>query len=625
MSPIGTAGADWGFLDRTVQMIAYKISYAIAGYDSWPYLWLRSASYGGLVLMIHLWGLRLLPGAPKSRVAAPAASIFLLVAPGPTAALVWVGDVAPISVLVSLVMTLAIWRQIEKTPLEWERLSPWRSPEQRGWLLKWIGLAFLVYLGYKTRGDLKLMPLILAGYVLLVRRKQWKLFAVPVGLMLLLAVPWSWENLTRLPPFLPGSGGSSTNWMWQPASFERFREFEWSSNPYEFASSLKRTPLSLAGLLAPFLLSAILAFLFWKTDRFGKAPWTTSQTPQDRARTFVLVWFGAILIGVSALPGINHFFRVRYSILTLTPVCILLAWIFGLFSESVGRLPKWAVVGCIALFTIQTGINLNRSVHYRRDLGQIMVGVDQVYHYVSTAFPNDQLALLPDFLPYDYHPEARPAIRNRDSLGSPEDLTRRHTPNHTSVISWEPSLWEQLDLVQQFSGCRAGTLFDAMVPCAPGTGAFLMRYIGPDPLYQAAEAARGKGESRIARALYAAFLDRHPNNLGARFMAGFVAIQEKDWAKSEQDCAMLERCVPNHPRVLYNRALAMIELKQYGPAIDRLKRVVQVIPQDYGALFNLSRAYRAAGYEQQARETLQVMKQLFPADETLDRLLAEPH
>src|SRR5262249_5563694 len=250
---------------------------------------------------------------------------------------------------------------------------------------------------------------------------------------------------------------------------------------------------------------------------------TVHESAAGRARLFVALWFGAILLSSSALPAINYFFRIRWGILPLTPCCILLAWVFGLFTEACSGLPRWASIGCIVLFTLQAGINLNRSVWHRRDLGQIMTSVDRVYAHVDEEFPHDELALWPDFLSYEYRPDASPAIRRRDAMATPEDLPERHTPNGTLVIAWSPSLWEQLDLMERFDGCGGTTLFEVIVPCTPAVSAVLMRYIGPDPGYDAAATARAAGDLPAARQLYEAFLARHPNNLGARFQLGSLA------------------------------------------------------------------------------------------------------
>jgi tetratricopeptide (TPR) repeat protein len=590
LSPIGR-GENWGFLDRGAQLVVYKICYAIAGYDAWPFALIKSVCFAGLGVVVYSWALRVVPAASNGRHASLAAALFLLAAPGPVGSLAWLADFAPVAEFAFAMLTFVIWRQIEETPAEWEAIWPLDSPEKRAWLLKWTGLSFAVYLAYGTKADLKVIPAILAVYVWLLRKRQWKLFGPPIVLMLLLAVPWSWTALTTLPPFVPGSSAKPVGYSWQPASFEMMREFLWSSQPYDFVASLKGGTISLGGLVGPFLLPAMLAFLFWRIPRPFKISWTVPESAAGRARLFVVLWLGAILLSTSALPAINYFFRIRWGILLLTPCCILLAWVFGLFTEACSRLPRWASIGCIALFTLQAGINLNRSVWHRRELGQVMMSVDQVYAHVDEKFPDDELALWPGFLSYGYRQDASPAIRLRDALAAPEDLQERHTPNRTLVIAWSPSLWEQLDVVKQFDGCGGTTLFETIVPCAPPPSAVLMRYIGPDPEYEAAATARAAGDLSAARQLYEAFLARHPNNLGARFQRGSLAQQQKDWSAAERAFASLEGFLPDAPSVLYNRAIAMLEMNEAAPAVARLERVVEMEPGNLEARSALHRAH----------------------------------
>jgi hypothetical protein len=401
IAPISTNPESWGFLDRAVQFLTYKISYQIAGYDSWPYSLLRNLCYAGMGVMIYAW-VRRLAGLSKGRWPAVAAASFFLITPGPIAAHVWIADFAPVAEFVFLLLTWFLWREIEATPVEWEGIFPF-APEKRRWLLKWMGLAVCTYLGYKTKADVKLVSVVAALYILLLRRRQWKLFGVPLAFMALLAVPWNFSgSMKTLPPFLPGSSGSATNWMWQPASLGHLVDFLWSSDPYSLSASLHSGTLSLAGTLGPFLLTALAVFVIWNTDVFKQVPWTSHATIEDRAHIFVLLWLAVILAGASALPSINYFFRIRYAILPLVPVSILLGSLLYRFDESRDRMPRWAVAAFMALLILQSGVNLSRSVSYRRSMGQIMVAVDQAYHRIDTAFPNDDLVLMPDFLPYAY-------------------------------------------------------------------------------------------------------------------------------------------------------------------------------------------------------------------------------
>ena len=470
ISPVSADTRNWGFLDRTVQLIVYKLAYLLAGYNSWPYLIVLTVCYAGLGVTIYGWVRRLAPATGDSRWAAAAAAVFFLTAPGPVAALVWIADFAPIAELCLLTLTFFLWALIEETPREWLGFPNPRRPAQRRWMLRWLILILAAFLACKTKPDLRLLPAIIVVFLFLTRRRQWKLFAAPCLLMFLLAVPWNGALFHKLPPFVPGSSGPSAGFMWQPASLGRLREFFWSSNPW----SMSEPTLSLAAILGPFLLCGAAAFVVWK--RFPSGVFRALiQTLRGRAHLFVLIWFVVVLAGASSLAPLNYFFRIRYGILILVPVAIVLGSLLAWFGESWPALPQWAIAAGLLLFGVQTLVNLDRSAHYRRELGHVEIAVDQAYGYISANYPHDPLALLPDFLSYDYHPDAVPAIQRRFSIAGVSDPALRG-PGAVTVLSWQPQA--PLQDVAVFSGCRESILFDRLTPCVPGSGIHVMRYAG---------------------------------------------------------------------------------------------------------------------------------------------------
>ncbi|MGZ3688634.1 MAG: hypothetical protein ACXVBW_10055, partial [Bdellovibrionota bacterium] len=600
ISPISTQPQFWGFNERPLEILVYKIFQKISGYDSWSYFLYKSGVYGGLGAMIYAWALRLVPSPRDGKIAAALGAVFFLAAPGPMAAHVLHQDLAPTAELLFLVLTYLIWEGIEATPESWQGMPKWSDPAQRSWLYRWAGIAFLTYLAYKSKADLKLIPMILAAYIVLLRRRQLGFFAVPVGLMLLLAVPWGPGIFTKLPPFIPGSGGSEIGWMWQPASVDRFKEFLWSSQGYGFWQGLRAPTISLAAILGPFLLLPLLAGLLWRAEAFDRVPWLRHSSPADRARIFVLLWFGAVLGATSALPAINYIFRVRYGILTLVPGSILLSWAIGLILERRAQLVKWALVAGMVGFSIQVLVNLNRSVAYRRDMGQVMVAVDQAYSYVDQKLPTEKVALGPGFRPYDYHPEAGPWFSAKKQLGALDDLAKGDFPaGQTYVISWSPSLWERVEVIQHFTGCTKGP-FDRIWPCPAGTGIWLMRYLGADAEYAAGEALRAKGKNAEARAVHESFLRHHPLSLAGLFVVGLESMGIQDFARADQVYSLIEEHIPDQASSLYNHGLALTELGRPKEAASRFLRVIAGDPRNYGALYNLHLAYKRAGERERA-------------------------
>ncbi len=609
--PISTQPQHWGFNERPLESLTYKIFYYLSGYEAWTYFIFRSLVYAGLGSMIYLWGLRLVPKSQKGRIAAVCASVFFLLAPGPLAAHVLAQDYAPIAELLFLFLTYKIWAEIERTPTSWEGVLQVSNLDQKKWLLKWLGISFLTYLAYKSKADLKLIPAVLMGYVLLTRKKQWMFFAVPVGVMILLAVPWGPGVFTKLPPFVPGSHGPEVSWMWQPASLSRMFAYLWSPSSYDFFESLKNSPVSLAGLLGPFLLIPMLVFLGWKMEAFDSISWLSQETEVDRSRTFVLVWFLAMLAATSALPVIPYQHSIRYGILLMVPASILLAWVLGLFVESLSKLPRWAFSICLLAFVIQAGVNLYRSIHYRRETGSMMIAIDRVYRHVNEKLPQSKLALLSDFRPFDYRPDASAAILNRTWLERNEDLIRKFKPFEAYVISWGPSFWDQLEQVEFFPGCKNTTLFDLIFPCRKAAGAYLMRYIGLDPLFMEGEGARSRGDFATAAKFYDQYLTKYPKSMAGHFVMGLVTFNLKDWARSQKENEILEEYFPDHLSVVYNRALALVELGQILPAADRLMFVIEKDPKNYPAYINLFETYKKARLFNKAQKLLNKMKVVF--------------
>lgn len=622
ISPISTQPQYWGFNERPVQALVYRIGYWISGYESWSYFLYKDLVYAGIGGMMYLWGLRLTGTTTNGKLAAAVGAALLVLAPPPAAAHVLHSDLATTAELAFLVLSYLMWEEVEATPLQWQGLPSLKQPAQRRWLLRWCGLSVATYLAYKSKADLKVLPGILGAYLVLQpeRRKQWAYFAVPLGLMALLAVPWGPGIFAKAPPFMPGSQGSEIGWMWQPASFDRLKDFLISAYSLNLRAWLVEPTLSLSANVG-LVLVGLLVFFGFTIEGLDKVAWLRLKTPVDRARLFCLIWFGAMLVAVSPLPALNYTFRIRYGILPLIPATLLLSWGLGLFfegSRAKGR-PRWVFALGLAVLSAQAAISLARSTKFRHDLGQVMIAVDRVYEHVDKHFPNAKLALLPDFRPYDYRPTMGTAIRERSWLKSNEEL-RSFKPLETYVISWNASLWEELELIEAFPGCRSTTILDHLLPCEEGRGTFLMRYIGKDPLYAKGEALRAKKDLVGAMKEHEAFLARYPKNLGGHFVYGLEALQTGQWAKAESSYSLIERMMPDHASVMYNHALALKELKHLDAAIVRFKRLRGQDPGNYGVLYNLFATYKAANRPSAAREVLEDLQRRFPNNGELKQL-----
>jgi len=465
LSPLSTQSENWGFNDRPLEKIFFKLCFAISGYDSWSYFLIKDFAYAALGVMIYLWGLRVAESGPRAKWAALAASLFFLTAPGPMASQVLLSDFAPIADFLFLLLAYLFWNEMELL------FNEPRSIRRSSWLL----LCVATYLSYKAKADLKLIPLILAIYLGFVRlpRRFWQLWIL-IFVLTLSAIPWGKGLLTKLPPFIPGSSGSAIDWMWHPASFHRMMDFVWRVGTYKnFTTNLFQPGLSLGAVMGPFLLVGLSCHWLLREENVSGV----SQMKR-RARIFVLIWMSVVLVAVSSLAPLSYFFSIRYGILTLIPMCILLAWSFCGQYEKYYKI-EFCLKSCaILLLILQISVNVIRSVNFRRGMGSVIVAVDQVYGFVNDRYPNDNLILLRDFRSYDYRPHSSAAITYRTWLthepGPDESLGTKNKSTKTWVISWQPSSRQDLQVVQHFSGCKDWSLFDQIFPCAENSGVYLM-------------------------------------------------------------------------------------------------------------------------------------------------------
>lgn len=477
LSPISTQPEYWGFNERPLEKLLYKLGLVISGRSSWAYFALKSVFFAGMCLFTFLWCERIQASSKKkSSWLSGAITVFFMLSPGVAASHVLLQDFAPVAEFFILSSSYYMWKIIETTPQEWrfKDILFLPSKEKNVWMLCWLVLAFWTYLGFKAKADVKLLPLIVGLYILYLRPRQIFLFTGPLVLMGLLAVPWGPGLFSKVPPFLPGSSGSEISWMWQPASLERLRDFIWSQEVYSFSDSWKTPTLALSGIFGPFLLFGLMVLYFCSPRRFSIRNIFSIKTSVGRARFFCLIWLAVIALGVSALPEINYTFRVRYGILTTLPACFLLITLIAhFFKYQKKKLNRYFLILIfIILFGLQTALNFSRSVEVRKNYAAVITAVDQVYSYVEANTNITTLILFPDFLPYDYWRGVSPAIDNKISLRSTEDF-KQFVNINAHYISWSKLDFPELNLLSQFSACNDDGPFERIFGCAQTSISYL--------------------------------------------------------------------------------------------------------------------------------------------------------
>jgi hypothetical protein len=616
--PVSTQPEHWGFNERPAQAFLYKLLFLLAGYDAAPAFFLKSAAFAWVGWRIAALSSLLSGGTSLSGRAAwgaAGAAFLFYTAPGPVAALILQQDFAPYAALANLILLEWIFHSIEATPRAWRGIPSFSDPGVRKWMSRWLLIALCTYLAYKTKADVKLIAPLTVFYVALVRRAQWAYFALPLGLMLLLAVPWGPGIFSKLPPFVPGSGGSEVNWMFQEARLSRVFSYLWSNEPVNWARFWRDAPLSLAAVLGPFALLPAAVFAVYRIQGDDHPLLRWRQSVSGRAWVFFFLWWCGVLLATGALSDINFTFRIRYGILTVVPTLILLGGLWQLLlresEQRPGKVGQWLLLG----LALQVGMNVLRSVQYRRDMGSVMVAVDQAYSWVARhAQSGSRLLLSPDFRPYDYRPGAPALFRERVQLSSTSEFAGRTQPGQALTVSWSPSLWPEVELLHRAPGCQSWNLFDALWPCDPGGGAFVMRWIGPQPLYDEGERLRQAGKNAEARALHEKLLQERPEHPAARFVIALESFALGDPERARTALEPLEEPFFRNNSVLYNLALARAGTGRLDGARELLEVLAEREPGNYGVLMNLQDVYGKLGKGRAQARAIESLKRQFPND-----------
>lgn len=612
ISPLSTQPQYWGFNERPAEWLFYKALFQTSGYVAWPYFLLKSPFYGGLWSMVYLWVHKI----TNRKDVGVAAALLFGVAPGPILSQFMLQDFAPVAEFFLALLGFWMWSAVESTPVTWTGWPDLRNKKHIDWLKRWIGISVSVYLAIKIKGDVRILILILMGYVMLVRPAQWRFFLIPVCVMGILSVPWGPSILSKLPPWFPGSSGSEIAWMYQPASPARIWDFVGSTHDFTLKQMLFTAPLSLFLLLFPFFVLPVLAMvLVTKPDTiFSK------KSAVNRAALWVGLWLSGAFLVVMALPELKLIFRVRYGILTWLPACILFGIYAGSFLKTrTKHKTLWLQVG-VALWIAQLGLNFYRSVELRDHLGQVIILIDRVYAKVTEIKPQPRLVMLPGFLLYDYRPGVSAAIEHRESKTLDDLVSQNYPPNETYVVSWNAPLDIRVEMVEMFKGGDSESVFDWVFSCGSDFSVKLMKYVGVQPSLLQARTLKEKGRTQEALAIIEPYLSKFPLNLGAQFEAQQLYLYTSQWWKAHASSLVLENYTDRHPSVLYNHSIALHALGFYDEAISRLQTALEVNPKKYGVLYYLFESAKKKGDQELAFQTIKQMRELFPEDESVMKM-----
>lgn len=599
LSPVSSEPMAWGYSDRPVQVLIYRVLSAVFGPWGPGYFFVKSAVFGALVAYLA-WQL----GRWKlERRAIRGVLILFTLSTNVTAALLWHSDFA---FYAQLVLVWGVFWAVSRI----DAGVPFRGKGPLGFAPGFLIFASVViattYFGTKLRGDLRMLPLILALYVAFYHRARARHLYGVFAAALLASLPWSSALFQHLPPFVPSAAGWQ-GWSFAPFSLKRVFEFA-----FQDMFSVSTAPLSFLGGLGALFAAGSALFLIYRFYR-------------DRLRRpapvwgLAFIWVGVALLGAGMLIPQSTAFQLRYAAPILVPAVLLFALVADAAFKEFGESRIFRVAFTLAV-ALQAGLHLYHDVSFRKSMGHTVTAIDRVYKIVEAEHGTEQFILGPGFLPYAFRDSKATALVSRKAIATLDDV-RGFPAGGTLVASWTPLLDPRFVLVKQASGC-AISLFDLVFPCQAKDGAFLMRYIGAPVEIERAQAHERAGNLQAAREAYDAYLQREPGNLGASFLAGLLAYKLGDFARMEQIYDSLGTYFPNHAAVAYNWGLAKLGLNKFAEATRSFEVAYGLVPRDYAIGFNLADSYFKQGKRNRAIATVQDLLKVYPDNKPMKEALA---
>ncbi len=369
---------DWGFQNRPLQVLCFKMIYTFFGYDPGPYYAFKCFLFALVTCGICVFCLGL--GFGRA-VGFTSAAIFALSSPVFSSTL-WVSD---FELLAQLFILSAF-----SCFLFLENHRCFEENRVKFYLLQGFTLLFAI-LGHAAKGSAKIVPFVVLGFLLVYNRRHVKRHLLLVILILLTIVPLVQLLDDPIPPFAPFSEDQSNGWMWRPANLTTlhiliFGDVNILSGSDDFAYSL-------LGAFSPVLLWSLVvaaAFLFYIRR------WPSAQSTQiRRSIVFCSIWLAVVIVSLSAFPRLPYEFMSRYVTVVLVPASVLTAIILvhavALTPERVRRYAGGLLLLVILGHSI---INFGHVRHTREYLGQIMISYDRARTSISETIQNATVFLL---------------------------------------------------------------------------------------------------------------------------------------------------------------------------------------------------------------------------------------
>ena len=416
----------WGFQARPVQVACFKALHQTFGDVPLPYYAFKSALFGLVTIGAAFFCLR---GGLSLRVAISAASMFALSAPVYASAL-WVSDfelLAQFFILVALGSLL------------WLEASDLFRSSPVTYRLAQAGILLASLLGHRTKGSAKLIPLVIALYLLLHHRDAIKRNIPLVGAIALTVLPVFWILENPIPPFAPFAQDQSQGWMWKPASPAGIWLLLAGNAHLLTGTTGPESVHSLFGTLLPVpLWMAAIAGLLMLLNRKARI-----DSPRTLPRPVALcaVWLLVAVLSFASYPRLPIGFMSRYVTSALIPACVLIAY---LVSRAIDAGPTFLRPGGVALLSgmvLAHGFfNYGHVRKTRESLGQIVVLCHRARSDISRTVQDATVVLLG--LPYSYR---KPLPDGNVYLKDPGDLAKMDPGRPLYILVAHDGIADQVD------------------------------------------------------------------------------------------------------------------------------------------------------------------------------------
>ena len=592
--PITTDLQNWGFKDRPGEVLIYKFLYTIFGDWGTGFYFVKSLVFGALSALLY----RNLRKAGHERFACNLGIALFVLSTSTIATLVWHSDFGVYSQLILAVILFWALPYVERGPSHASIYKHFPKGLSRGFSHFLIAFFCAVYFGAKVRGDVRLAPVILLGYLYVYRREKFAVFAPPFAVTFLASLPWSLDMFKHRPLFFPGAAA----FVKQVVQFMVGGAFTLNAPAVSVISA--------AGVIVVAGLAVYAGYLVYSEKM---------DAPNNKWG-FYLIWFASALLLCGIVPAGSSVSPIRYTFMLLVPAtCLVTMTLTAIFHEFPRA--QWIRHAAVLAVVLQCGVHFYHDCQIRREVGHQRVAVSKTFALMEKQFPNAQFLTAQGFSGIKYKSQTSSSVTNRSELANIDDIAKFPVGN-TYVAIGAPTLDVRFAVADAISGC-GDSLFDKIFPCSASETVTLWKYVGtPAETAQATEFER-TGDIASARRVLEGYLQKEPTNYGVAFMLSLYTYRQGDFARMEQIYDQIGPHFEGYAAVVYNWGLAKQGLQKFAEATRYLEIANRMAPDNYGIIYNLADSYYKEGRKTRALATLSSVMKRYPNDEAMKRSYEE--